>query len=284
MHLQRRETVSDDTVSTEKETDTPRWQPLSAVDRRVMGVLVEKAKTTPDNYPLSLNAVCTACNQKSNRRPVMNLDPADVEESLERLRKLGAVGFVSGYGRVEKYRHYGYEWFGVDKVELAIVAELLLRGPQTMGELRAHVARMEPVRNLEELQPIVASLKSKGLVIPLTPEGRGHVVTHALYPPAEMERVRAQYATGGTSAPPAETPEPLRPTVAPSPAARPIAPPDAEGAPAATTLHSSARTMENELAALHGEVSRLRTEVERLSSLVEQVRNELARLRADLGG
>jgi uncharacterized protein YceH (UPF0502 family) len=174
----------------------PRWQPLGPIDRRVAGVLVEKAKTVPSAYPMSINAICTAANQKSNRHPLMDLRPEDVEESLERLRALGAVGLVQGYGRVAKYRHYLYEWLGVDKVELAVMAELLLRGPQTEGELRAHASRMEPVADLPTLRSILNSLESKKLVVWLTPEGRGRVVSHALYPPREMESLRAQYASG----------------------------------------------------------------------------------------
>ena len=114
-------------------TQKPQWQPLASVDRRVAGVLAEKAKTTPDIYPLSLNAVCTGCNQKSNRSPVMQLEPDAVEESLDRLREMGAVGIVQGYGRVSKYRHYLYDWLGVDKLEMAVITELLLRGDQTVG-------------------------------------------------------------------------------------------------------------------------------------------------------
>ncbi|HPP53849.1 MAG TPA: DUF480 domain-containing protein, partial [Thermoguttaceae bacterium] len=89
--------------------------------------------------------VTTGANQKSNRAPVMQLEPEDVEAALDRLRAIGAVGLVEGYGRVPKYRHYFYEWLGVDKVEAAVMAELLLRGPQTEGELRAHASRMEPL-------------------------------------------------------------------------------------------------------------------------------------------
>ncbi len=114
-----------------------RWRPLESIDRRVVGVLAEKAKTTPDIYPMSLNAIRTGCNQKSNRHPLMELEPEEVEESLDRLREIGAVGLVEGYGRVQKYRHYLYDWLGVDKVELAVMTELLLRGEQTVGELRA---------------------------------------------------------------------------------------------------------------------------------------------------
>ncbi|OYV85411.1 MAG: hypothetical protein B7Z73_13645, partial [Planctomycetia bacterium 21-64-5] len=170
----------------------PRWQPLAAVDRRVLGVLAEKAKTTPDVYPMSVNAICTGANQKNNRHPLTNLQPDDVEASLERLRAVGAVAEVQGGGRVLKYRHYLYDWLGVDKVELAVMTELLLRGAQTVGELRGRAARMEPIADLAALKPLLDSLKAKGLVIALSPEGRGQVVSHALYQPQEMEKVRRE--------------------------------------------------------------------------------------------
>ena len=192
--------MPDETTSPSEATSKPRWQPIGPIDRRVAGVLVEKAKTTPEAYPLSLNAIVSACNQKSNRHPIMQLEADDAEESLERLRGLGAVAIVQGYGRVSKYRHYMYEWLGVDKVELAVVTELLLRRAQTEGELRGRAARMEPIPDLGALRPVLASLKAKGLVIPLTPEGRGHVLTHGLYPPRELEHLRAQFSQGSTAA------------------------------------------------------------------------------------
>src|SRR5581483_4994519 len=172
----------------------PRWQPVTAMDRRVLGVLAEKAKTTPDAYPMSVNALCTGANQKNNRHPLMNLQPDDVEASLERLRPLGAVAEVQGGGRVLKYRHYLYDWLGVDKVELAVMTELLLRGAQTVGELRGRAARMEPIADLAALRPVLDSLRAKGLVLALSPEGRGQVVSHALYQPQELEKVRRELA------------------------------------------------------------------------------------------
>jgi hypothetical protein len=174
----------------------PRWRPISAIDRRVLGVLVEKAKTTPDVYPMTINGICTGANQKSNRHPLMHVEPDDVEESLDRLRNLGAVALIEGSGRAPKYRHYMYDWLGVDKVELAVMTELLLRGAQTEGELRGRAARMEPIEDLTALRPVLASLKAKQLVIPLTAEGRGHVVSHALYQPHELEKVKAEFAAG----------------------------------------------------------------------------------------
>lgn len=177
------------------ETSKPRWQPIGPVERRVLGVLIEKAKTTPDYYPMTIAGICSGCNQKSCRWPIMQLEPEDVEEALERLRELGAVGYVQGSGRALKFRHYAYEWFGVNKVELAVLAELLLRGPQTEGQLRAHVSRMEPIADLSQLRAVLASLKEKGLVVSLTPETRGHVVSHTLYLPKEMEKLRQEYAS-----------------------------------------------------------------------------------------
>lgn len=177
-----------------------KWRPLAARDRRVVGVLVEKAKTTPDVYPMSLNAIVAGCNQKSNRFPMMELDETQVEESLDRLKQAGAVVEVQTSSRVARYKHLLYDWLGVDKVELAVMAELLLRGAQTEGELRGRASRMEPIADLGALRPVLDSLKQKGLLLSLTPEGRGHVITHALYEEREFDKLRAEHATGGRSA------------------------------------------------------------------------------------
>lgn len=272
----------------ESQPPAPRWQPLSAIDRRVAGVLVEKAKTTPNAYPLSLNAICTGCNQKSNRSPVMSLEPDDVEESLDRLRQLGAVGLVEGYGRVAKYRHYLYDWLGADKVELAVMAELLLRGPQTVGELRGRAARMEPIADLTALRPVLASLKSKGLVVSLTPEGRGHVVTHALHKPGELERIQAQYtgmAPAPVAVPPDSVPSPAPvggpPPAAAVPAAAPMQPP----APVDMALDSQvADALRHEIEELRSQVAQLRSDVEDLTTIVQRTEDGFQRLRDELGG
>jgi hypothetical protein len=192
----------------------PRWQPLEALERRVLGVLVEKAKTTPENYPLSLNALKNGCNQKNNRAPLMQVEEDQVAAALESLRRVGAVSEIQGSGRVDKYRHLAYEWLGVDKVELAVMAELLLRGAQTVGELRGRAARMEPIKDLAELRPVLESLQAKGLIVFLTPEGRGAVVTHALFQDREMDKVRREAAllpAGGE--PVVRVPSVMRPAV-----------------------------------------------------------------------
>jgi uncharacterized protein YceH (UPF0502 family) len=201
-------------MSDSSEPSGKKWQPLNSRQRRVLGVLVEKAKTTPDVYPMTLNAIVAGCNQKSNREPVMEMSPDDVEQVLEELRAVGAVTEVQGQGRVAKYRHHAYEWLGVEGTESAVMTELLLRGEQTLGDLRARAARMGTIPDQVALKQIVDALLAKGLLIELTPPGRGQIVTHNLYKERELTEIKAQYA-GGAGVPPAakefkagETPAP----------------------------------------------------------------------------
>lgn len=198
--------------ASQAETAPRRWRPLSAVQRRVLGVLIEKAKTTPESYPMTLNALTNGCNQKSNRLPKMDLSTDDVEEALEELRELGAATEVQGGGRVPKYRHYMYEWLGVDKTELAVMAELLLRGEQTIGELRARAARMEPIADLHALGPVLDSLQAKDLIVWLSPSGRGRLVTHNLYLPKELEQVKEYQAAESVAAHTESPPSSAAPT------------------------------------------------------------------------
>ncbi len=171
-----------------------RWKPLSRDQRRVLGVLIEKSKTTPDVYPMSINGIKNGCNQKSNRSPLLELEENRVEDVLYELRQLGCVVEVHAGGRVPKYKHQAYDWLEVSKAELGVLTELLLRGEQTLGELRARAARMETsIEGLDELRPILASLKEKGLLLELTPPGRGQIITHHLYLPNELERLQLQF-------------------------------------------------------------------------------------------
>ncbi len=265
----------------------PRWKPVSAIDRRVLGVLVEKAKTTPDTYPLSLNALVTGCNQKNNRYPLTQYEPDAVEASLDRLRMLGAVAAVQGSGRVGKYRHYMYEWLGVDKLELAVMAELLLRGAQTEGELRGRAARMDPIADLAALRPIMDSLKSKGLVQALTPEGRGQIISHALYLPEEMDKVRRQVGEMGVSAthvsaePAHHAPPPRN-----EPATAHVAPHTAaSSAPAVSGASASEfAALRRELDELRGTVTELRADLDEVTELAGRNEEELRQLRQSLGG
>lgn len=196
----------DDTTDAPTTPAEKKWRPLDRIERRVAGVLVEKAKTTPDSYPLSLNALVNGCNQKSNRSPQMQLDEDAVLEALDRLRGMGAISEIQGDGRVSKFRHLLYEWLGVDKIELAVMAELLLRGAQTLGELRGRAARMEPIADISTLRPIVDGLVQKGLVVYLTPPGRGCVVTHAVQPPESLAKQRAEHADGEAATTPSTAP------------------------------------------------------------------------------
>src|SRR4051812_1877081 len=113
---------------------------LSVNERRVLGVLVEKAKTTPDAYPLSLNGLITGCNQKSNRDPLLDLSDIDVEEALAACQQKRLAFKITG-GRVERWKHNLYDAWKINKVEIAVLGELLLRGPQTEGELRTRASR-----------------------------------------------------------------------------------------------------------------------------------------------
>jgi uncharacterized protein YceH (UPF0502 family) len=177
------------------------WKPLTAKQRRVLGTLMEKSKTTPDAYPMSFSGLMTGCNQKSNRAPITNYTVEQVESVVDELRTLGAATIVQGSGRVTKVRHNGYSWLGIQKVEAAILTELLLRGEQTLGELRTRASRMEPIQDLDELKRLMDGLKDRNLVVELTPPGRGQIVTHNLYPEWELEAVRKNVAAGIATAP-----------------------------------------------------------------------------------
>jgi uncharacterized protein YceH (UPF0502 family) len=141
--------------------DTPRT--LDAMQRRVLGVLIEKAKITPGSYPMTVNAVVSGCNQKSNRDPLTTFDDADVENTLNQLIDLGVVELIDWVGRVPKYKHLAYDWLSVGRGDLAVLGELL----------------------------------QSGLMLELTPPGRGQIVTHNLYTREELEEVRASVSGGG---------------------------------------------------------------------------------------
>ena len=135
---------------------------LNLYETRVVGVLIEKEITTPDQYPLSLNALTNACNQKSNRHPVLNLSQETVSEALDRLKTKGVVRADSYKSRVEKYFHrfcnteFGELKFGPD--EVAVLCELMLRGPQTPGELRSRANRMHPFSKVDEIEQTLTKL------------------------------------------------------------------------------------------------------------------------------
>jgi len=132
---------------------------LTDVEARVLGALVEKDITTPDYYPLSLNALVNACNQKNNRDPVMNLDENQVREALSGLEAMGLAGPASSAdSRVTKYEHHLQDVFNFSRGETAVICVLLLRGPQTLGELRGRTERLHRFEDLEAVQAALQHL------------------------------------------------------------------------------------------------------------------------------
>lgn len=139
---------------------------LSAEAVRVLGSLIEKAETTPEYYPLSLNALQNACNQKSNREPVMELDEDAVRLSLRQLEDRGLAGRArSSEGRVSKYEHWIGEAFNLTRAETALFCVLLLRGPQTPGELRSRAERMHRFDEIADVTNTLDKLIARNLVV-----------------------------------------------------------------------------------------------------------------------
>jgi len=247
----------------------PRWKPLDARQRRVLGVLIEKAKTTPAGYPMTVNAIVTGSNQKNNRDPLTAYDDIDVEKALDELHTLGTVSEIDWMGRVPKYKHDAYAWLGVQKVEMAVMAELLLRGAQALGELRGRAARLEPIADLAALKPIVDGLLERGLMIELTPAGRGQIVSHNLYTAPELAELKSRFAGHVSRDRAFEGDEamhhsPTGPAHSPPRVERPGASP-----------HDSA----DPGAGLAAEVAELRSEVARLHEKVGDLEARLAELR-----
>ncbi len=136
-----------------------------AVERRVLGCLLEKQKTTPDVYPLSLNGLRLACNQATNRDPVVDYDDATIRSGLERLSRRGWTRLASGPGsRAAKYRHMLDDALRLADEELAVLCVLLLRGPQTPGELKGRTERLHPFGSLAEIDEWLRRLIERELV------------------------------------------------------------------------------------------------------------------------
>jgi uncharacterized protein len=136
---------------------------LTPPEQRVLGCLIEKRWTTPDQYPLSLNALRLACNQSTNRDPVTAYDESTVREAAQRLSLYGLARLASGHGsRAVKYRHLAEDALGLGREELAVLAVLLLRGPQTPGELKARAERMAPLASLDEVDRVLGVLSDRG--------------------------------------------------------------------------------------------------------------------------
>ncbi len=189
---------------------------LTALEARVLGALIEKEITTPDQYPLSLNALTNACNQKTNRDPVLELDERAVQATLDGLSRRHLVMERSGFGsRVVKYRHRlcngDHNPLQFSPQELAIVCELLLRGPQTPGELRSRAQRLAPFSSLDDVETALELLATRA---------DGPFVLRLARQPGSREARYAQLFTGTPvvgSEPEAALEPPARATEAPEP-------------------------------------------------------------------
>jgi uncharacterized protein YceH (UPF0502 family) len=216
---------------------------LDPVEVRILGCLIEKQRTTPDQYPLSLNALRLACNQTTNRDPVVRYDEPEIREALHRLSQRRFSRLASGHtSRAYKFRHLLDEALGLDDAELAVLAVLLLRGAQTPGELKQRTERMQGFSDLPAVQDVLDTLIEREYVIRLARRAG-----------QKEERYAHLLSAEAADAPPVEeAPEPL--------VAAPPRPPAVNG---------RVDALEGELAALRAEVATLR--------------EELAALRAELG-
>jgi uncharacterized protein len=133
---------------------------LTPIEARVLGSLIEKEITTPEYYPLSLNALTNACNQKSNRDPILHLEESDIRKALNHLESQSLVRSIAE-SRATKFDHRLQDAFNFYRPEIAIICELLLRGPQTPGELRTHSSRMHPFEDLESVHSALQRLSKR---------------------------------------------------------------------------------------------------------------------------
>jgi len=229
---------------------------LSPMEARVIGCLIEKQITTPDQYPLSLNALVNACNQKSNRDPAMDVSESVVQSTLDGLSKKHFVMEKSGFGsRVPKYQHrFCNTEFGTLKFtpqELAIVCELLLRGPQTPGELRSRASRMAPFQDVSDIETALELLRTRD---------DGPFVARLAREPGRRDSRYAHLFSGAIP----EAPEEPMPVAAPAVASA------ATGASGALTG----------LRAPSSDTAR----IDRLEAEIKQLRAELDDLKQRLGG
>jgi len=213
---------------------------LTSVEARVLGALIEKEVTTPDYYPLTLNALVNACNQRSNRDPVMDLDEDDVRQALHGLEEKHLAGRArSADGRVTKYEHWLGEAFNFSRTETALICVLLLRGPQTPGELRSRTERMHAFAEIGDvlsgLQKLIERETPLVALMPRQPGARESRYAHLLSGPVDSSLV-------DTGAPIVET------------------------AGDASAQSERITQLENSLLELQREVSALRHKVDRLTA------------------
>lgn len=185
----------------------PRLQPLDAAEARVLGTLMEKARTVPDSYPLTLNAVVTGCNQKSSRDPVTTLSDAEVQEALDSLRRRAMVVEIGGQ-RTTRWEHNFTRAVGVPDQSAALLGLLMLRGPQTAGELRINAERWHRFADISSVEAFLDELQSRSedkggplvALLPRAPGAREPRWTHLLCGPLSAADMAAQAAQATASA------------------------------------------------------------------------------------
>lgn len=182
-------------IVTDTENEQVSLKEMSRKQRRVLGVLLEKAFTVPDQYPMTLKATTTGCNQKNNRDPISTYDEDDVQETLSELQARGLVGCLhTESGRTERYRHYMRHKTKLNEPQLAIMTELMLRGKQQVGELRTRASRMVAIDSQDDLRRELQALMAEGLVRANGPlDRRGIEVDHDLYPHNENHDALSEY-------------------------------------------------------------------------------------------
>lgn len=240
------------------ENDEPRGEPIRKLkksQRRVLGVLLEKAFTTPEAYPLTLKAATTGCNQKSNRDPVTNYTEDAVLQALDELRELGVVAVIhTETGRTERYRHLMRKRFDFSEQQLAILTELWLRGRQQIGELRTRASRMVAIDSLEQLRDALTPLLAEGYVQTTGPiERRGVEVDHGYYLPEEGHKLEPRSFAEDT---------------------------ESEDSASAAPIRS---VLPQRSSGLEQEVHQLRLQVEELVGQQRELRDELEQLKRSLG-
>jgi uncharacterized protein YceH (UPF0502 family) len=249
---------------------------LSAPEIRVLGCLLEKQRTTPDAYPLSLNALRLACNQSTNRDPVTEYDEATIRDALHRLSRRRWARLASGAGsRAPKYRHLLDEALGLPEDELAVMCVLMLRGPQTPGELKQRTERLHPLPDLAAVHDTLERLIGRELAVRLARRPGQKEERHEQLLGADAEDGPGAPAT----APPAAAAAPAAAAPAPpAPAPAAAAPPTAEAPPSAPAPPPAAPASpepDPRVDRLAGEVAALRADLDALRATLDALREEL---------
>lgn len=260
----------------EPRQDAPPITELTKGQRRVLGTLLEKAFTTPEAYPLTVKALTSGCNQKSNRHPLTEYSEDDVLEVLDQLRELGLVAVVhTETGRTERFRHYMRKRFTLSEPQLAVLTELLLRGRQSIGDLRARASRMVSIESLDDLREALRGLiEQKFVQASGALERRGVEVDHNFYAPAENKKLA--WDAGLDEGDESRAPEPAAASRASSPGPA-VSPPVSSGSrPAERQPDFAAVAQLREAnAELQSRVDSLESEVSRLKSLVDDLVRDL---------